>query len=246
MSPDGSTIIFSETGEAVGANYSIFMRKTDGSPAIRLGDGGFGFLSPDGKWVLSEDRSPARLVLLPTGVGEPRDLTDNKTDHFNAGWLPDGKSVFYSTAEPGHGPRTYVLDIQGGTPRAITPEGVSGGIVTPDGKSLLAMDPKRQRWLYPIAGGEPQKFSVTLDSDERVMGFSADGQNLLVRTRAIPVKLTRVNLETGKRELWREITPADPAGIQSIASIRVSADGKAYAYSAGRVLSDLYVVDGLK
>jgi hypothetical protein len=78
------------------------------------------------------------------------------------------------------------------------------------------------------------------------MGFSADGQNLLVRTRAIPVKLTRVNLETGKRELWREITPADPAGIQSIASIRVSADGKAYAYSAGRVLSDLYVVDGLK
>jgi serine/threonine protein kinase/Tol biopolymer transport system component len=246
MSPDGNTIIFSETGEAVGTNYSIFMRKTDGSPAIRLGDGGFGSLSPDGKWVLSEDRSPAKLVLLPTGVGEPRELTDNKVDHFNAGWIPDGKSVFYSSAEPGHAPRTYVLDVQGGTPRAITPEGAIGGFVTPDGKMLLATDGKRQRWLYPIAGGEPQKFNIILDPDERVMGFSADGKNLLVRTRAIPVKLTRVNLETGKRERWREITPADPAGIQSIASIRISADGKAYAYSAGRVLSDLYVVDGLK
>lgn len=246
MSPDGKTIVFSETGEAVGANYSIFIRKTDGSPAVRLGDGGFGFLSPDGNWVLSEDRSPARLVLLPTGVGEPRVLTDNKTDHFNSGWLPDGKSIFYSSAEPGHGPRTYVIDIQGGTPRPITPEGTIGGIVTPDSKSVLATDEKKQRWLYPVAGGEPLKFNITPEPGERVMGFSADGKDLVVRSRTIPVKVTRINLQTGKRELWKEITPADPAGVQSIATIKFSADGKAYAYSAGRVLSDLYVVDGLK
>src|ERR1039458_6212782 len=40
MSADGKSIVFSETGEAVGANYSVFLRKTDGSPAIRLGEGG--------------------------------------------------------------------------------------------------------------------------------------------------------------------------------------------------------------
>ena len=246
MSADGKTIVFSETGEAVGANYSVFMRKTDGSPAVRLGDGGFGFLSPDGKWVVSEDRSPAKLVLLPTGVGEPKDLTDAKTDHFNAAWLPDSKAILYSTAEAGHGPRTFFLAIDGGTPRAITPEGTIGGLVTADGKAVLARDAKGQRWFYPIAGGEPQKFNIQLEPDERVMGFSADGKMLLVRTRRIPVKVNRISLETGKREPWREIVPADPAGIQSLPSIRFSADGKAYAYSAGRVLSDLYVVDGLK
>jgi len=246
MSADGKTIVFSETGEAVGANYSIFVRNTDGSPAVRLGDGGFGFLSPDGKWVVAQDRSPAKLTLLPTGVGEPRDLTDDKTDHYSPAWLPDSKSIVYSTAEPGHGPRTYLLDLQGGAPRAITPEGTSGGIVTPDGKSLLATDSKRQRWLYPIAGGEPQKFSITPEPEERVMGFTPDGKTLLLRTRTIPVKVTRVDLATGKRELWKEIVPADPAGVESITSIRFSADGKAYAYSAGRILSDLYVVEGLK
>ena len=96
MSADGKTIVFSESGEAEGSNYSIFLRKTDGSPAVRLGDGGFAALSPDGQWVLSSVGSPAKLVLLPTGVGEPRQLTDDKTDHFNFAWLPDSKSIVYS------------------------------------------------------------------------------------------------------------------------------------------------------
>ena len=49
-----------------------------------------------------------------------------------------------------------------------------------------------------------------------------------------------------KRQPFKEIAPADPAGVQSIANIRFSADGKAYAYSTLRVLSDLYVVEGMK
>ena len=86
MSRDGKTVVFSETGEAEGTNYSIFLRKTDGSPAIRLGDGGFGSLSPDGQWVVSTVGAPAKLMLLPTGVGEPKQLTDDKIDHFNVAW----------------------------------------------------------------------------------------------------------------------------------------------------------------
>jgi serine/threonine protein kinase/Tol biopolymer transport system component len=246
MSADGKTIVFSETGEAVGANYSIFLRKTDGSPAVRLGDGGFGFLSPDQKWVLAEDRSPAKLMLLPTGVGEPKQLTDDKTDHFASAWMPDGKSVIFSTAEPGRGPRTYILEIQGGAPRALTPEGTTGGIVTHDGRFLLATDASRQRWLYPIAGGQPQKLNLAWNPDERSTGFSADGNSLLLRSRTVPVKVTRVDLVSGKRELWKEIVPADPAGVQSIPALKFSADGKSYAYSTSRILSDLYVVDGLK
>jgi Tol biopolymer transport system component len=246
MSGDGKTIVFSESGEAEGSNYSIFLRKTDGSPAVRLGDGGFAALSPDGQWVLSSVGSPAKLVLLPTGVGEPRQLTDDKTDHFNFAWLPDSKSIVYAAAEGGRAPRSYLLNIQGGTPKPITPEGTFGGLVTPDGKSLLAVDGKRQRWLYPLAGGEPQSFKVVPTPEERTMQFTADGKSVLLRTRTIPVKITRVDIATGKREPWKEIVPADPAGVQSIPSVRFSADGKSYAYSIGRILSDLYVVDGLK
>src|SRR4051812_3933588 len=246
MSSDGKTILFSETGEAMGANYSIFVRKTDGSPAVRLGDGGFGALSPDGNWVVTSAGSPAKLVLLPTGVGEAKQLTDDKTDHFNFAWLPDSKSIVYAAAESGHGARSYLLDTQGGTPRALTPEGTIAGLPTPDGKFVVAIDAKRSRWLYPIAGGEPVKLTFTSNPDERILGFFDNGKSLLVRTASIPVKITRVDLATGRREPFKEIMPADPAGVQSIPTMRFSADGKSYAYSIGRILSDLFVVDGLK
>ncbi len=246
MSGDGKTIVFSESGEAEGSNYSIFLRKTNGEPAVRLGDGAFGALSPDGQWVLAAVNSPAKLMLLPTGVGESKQLTDNKVDHFNYFWMPDSKSIGYSSGDPGQGPRTYLLDIQGGNPRAITPEGTIGALVTPDGKSLLCVDDKGQRWLYPISGGDPRKLDFVLNPNERPAGFFPDGKSLRVRTASVPVQITRVDIATGRRAPWKEIAPADPAGVQSIPSIRFSADGKSYAYSVGRILSDLYVVDGLK
>ncbi len=246
MSADGKTIVFSETGEAAGGNSSIFIRHTDGSPAVRLGEGGIGRLSSDGQWVLAAVGSPAKLVLLPTGVGEPRQLTDNKVEHLASAWAPDGKSIVFSTVEPGHGPRTYALDLQGGAPRAITPEGTAGGLITPDGKFLLAVDGKRQRWLYPLAGGEPQKFNVVPNPNERVMRLFDGGKSLLVRTTTVPAQVTRIDIATGHREPLKEIAPADPAGAQAIPSLVFSADGKSYAYSVGRILSDLYVVDGLK
>jgi eukaryotic-like serine/threonine-protein kinase len=247
MSPDGKTIIFSETGEAVGTHYSMFLRKTDGSPAVRLGDGGFGKLSPDGKWVLAEDGTPAKLVLLPTGVGQPKPITDDKIHHFSAAWVPDGRSIVFSAAEPGHGRRTYIQSIDAGSAaRAITPEGTLGSIVSPDGTYLLAANGNRERWLYPLAGGDPKKLELTLGPDEGIISFFGDGKSLLVRDRSIPTKVFRIDVATGRRELFKEIVPADPAGAQSIPGVHFSADGKSYAYTVGRFLSDLYVVDGLK
>lgn len=246
ISPDGKTIVFSETGEAAAGNYSVFLRKMDGSQAVRLGDGSFGFLSPNGQSVVATVGSPGKLVLLPTGVGESRQLTEDKSDHIYAGWLPDSKSIVFIAIEPGHGPRSYVLDIAGGAPRAVTPEGTAGTLITPDGRGLLATDAKNQVWLYPVAGGDPQKLNINVDTDESPIAFSADGKSFLLGTPGLPFKIQRVDLATGRRTPWKEIAPADPAGVQNVVLIRFSADQKAYAYSIMRVLSDLYVVDGLK
>jgi eukaryotic-like serine/threonine-protein kinase len=247
ISPDGKTIVFSETGEAEGSNYSIFMRKTDGSPAVRLGDGGFAYLSPDGRWVISLVGSPGKLVLLPTGVGEPRQLTDDKLDHNRAGWMPDSKSIVFTATEPGHAPRSYLMDIQGGAPRALTPEGIVGTTVAPDGQHILVREVKtRQAWLYPTGAGEPQKLVFGPSADEFIVGYAPDGKGILVGTRGVPLKIVRLDLATGHRDPWKEISPGDPAGAQSIPNIKFSADGKSYAYSTLRLLSDLYVVDGLK
>jgi len=87
---------------------------------------------------------------------------------------------------------------------------------------------------------------LAIQPGEFVIGFSADGKSLQVRARTIPVEIFNVDMASGHREPWKEIAPADPAGAQMVFKIAFSADRKSYAYSVSRVLSDLYVVDGLK
>ena len=248
LSPDGKNLLFSESGEAMGNSSAVFLRSTDGSPAVRLGEGTFGKLSPDGQWAVVALGQPAKLMLLPTGAGQSRQLTDNKMDHFAVGWLADNKTIFFGASETGKPPRSYLLNVASpeAAPRPITPEGVLASYATPDGKFLLAGNSQHERWLFPVDGGKPQKLNLDMQPDEFVVGFVDNGKGVLVRTRGLPLQITRIDMATGKRAPFKEIVPADPAGAQSIVSIRFSDDGKSYAYSLGRWLSDLYVVDGLK
>jgi eukaryotic-like serine/threonine-protein kinase len=246
ISPDGKTLIFDESGEAVGARYGSFLRKTDGSPAVRLGDGAFSSLSPDGKWVASLDlSSPIQIQLLPTGAGQPRRLTNDALEHTGVSWLPDGSGLIFIASEPNHPPRAYWMDLSGKS-RALTPEGTTGIFVSPDSKYLLAVDAQDKRWLYPIAGGEPKPLPINLDRGDRFVKFEPDGKSVLIAQRGVPAKIFRVFLDGGRREEIREITPPDPAGVLTVMNVHFSADDKTYAYSYFRVLSDLWVVDGLK
>jgi WD40 repeat protein len=248
LSADGKTMLFSESGEAMGNSSAIFLRGTDGAAAVRLGAGGFGKLSPDGKWAVVGIGHPGKLVVYPTGAGQSRQLTDDRIDHFGPNWLADGKTIFFAATETGKPPRTYLLDVEtpGAAPRPVTPEGAVASYATPDGKYLLAGNAKHERWLYPVNGGEAQKLNLDIQPDELVTGFIDNGKSLLVRTRGLPLKIIRIDLASGQRTPFKEIVPSDPAGAQSIPTIRFSADGKSYAYSLGRWLSDLYVVEGLK
>lgn len=246
LSPDGKTLLFDESGEGVGARYGVFLRKSDGSPAIRLGDGANPAMSPDGKSVAALDlSSPAQIELLPTGVGQPRRLTNDALAHTRVGWVPDGSGLVYMAAESNQPARSYWMDLNGKS-RPITAIGTTGVFVTPDSKNLLALDGERKRWLYPLAGGEPVPFPAKLNDDDLIVRFEPDGKSILVRRRGVPAKIARVFLNSNQREELRQISPSDPAGVQSISNIRFSADGKSYAYSYSRTLSDLWVVDGLK
>jgi Tol biopolymer transport system component len=247
LSPDGKSLVFFESGEGVGSNYSIFMRGMDGSPAVRLGSGAFPALSPDGKWVAALDNgSPAQLQLLPIGTGQRRQITNDSLEHVRVNWAPDGKAVVFSASEPNHPMRSYWMSLDDGKARAITPEGVTGTLVSPDGKYLLAIDSQNKRWLYPLAGGNPEPLSAAFKDTEIVLNWEADGQSLLVGERGVPFKVSRVYVNSNRREEVKTVFPTDAAGIVTIGGIRVSPDRKSYAYSYYRILSDLYVVDGLR
>jgi hypothetical protein len=75
---------------------------------------------------------------------------------------------------------------------------------------------------------------------------SGDGRFVFVREGRVPTRLVRIELATGKRTPWKSLRPADPAGIVLIYNVLLTPDGEGYAYTYGRYLQDLYLVEGLR
>jgi hypothetical protein len=248
LSADGSEVLLSGEGEGTGGNPSVYLRGTDGSEAVRLGDGVGTMLSADGKWVVAMVfGSPPRLWLIPTGAGEPRPIARGQIEEYVwAHLLPDGRRVLISGYEKGKGARLFVEDVDGSVAAPVTPEGTSWLMPpSPDGTLVPALGPGGVK-LYPIDGGQPRPFPGIEIGDE-ILFWSADGRSVLVqRRRTLPVRIDRVDVATGKAQLWREIAPADRTGMTQIVSVRVSQDESTYAYTVRRLLSELYLVDGLK
>ena len=249
LSADGKLLLFAEVGEAGGANYGVYLRGTDGSAAIKLGDGNPQALSPDGKWALCiTHTSPEQVYLLPTKAGASKAVTNDGIDHIGATWHPDGKRIVFSGTEPGHAMRIYVQDLEGGKPKPISPEGGGnvGVFVSPDGKFASGFGPDGKRWFFPIDEGEARPIPG-LQAHDGLDGWSEDGRSIFVHNRAgLPCIVSRVDLATGKRTTWKQIAPADAAGVDSAGNIYLTPDAKSFVYSYVRTLSDLYVVEGLK
>jgi Tol biopolymer transport system component len=245
LSNDGKTIVFSESGEAGGTIYGIYVRGTDGSPAIRLGEGTTEALSPDGQLVLSiqRNRTPAQIAVLPIGAGEPRTITHDAINHRAARWFPDGRSILFVGSEPGRPPRTWVQPVDGGAPRALTPENTTGRVLTPDGKHLLAAGPDRKFALFDVTGTAPPIPVPALRSGDVPMRFADDGALFVASFGKIPALLWRVDLKTRERTVAREAMPADPAGLTNVGPIFTTGDAKTFVYSYTRMLSDLYLVE---
>ncbi|MFY9552049.1 MAG: protein kinase [Thermoanaerobaculia bacterium] len=245
FSPDSKLLLFNEENLQPNA---VYIRKLDGSPAVRLGEGFALAFSPDGRWVLTADPSQRRLVLLPTGPGEPKRLPQTEITYQWATWFPDGLRVVVFGNEPGRGPRLFVQDIAQGKPRAITPEGVSFlfQTVSPDGKSVAATGPDRRIALYPTEPGEPRPVPG-LDPEDVPMRWTRDGRSLYVwRPSEPPGRVDLVDVVTGTRTLWKEFRPPDPAGVLQVGPVVVAPDGASYVYSYRRTLDELYLATGIR
>jgi serine/threonine protein kinase len=257
LSSDGKTLLFDEEGgggaldysKSSGLTYAVYIRKTDGSPAVLLGEGGAVALSPDGKWAIAQTQeSPSQFKLLPTGAGEPRDLTKDNVNHSWAHWFPDGKRILFSADEPGKGVRFYVYELATGKSQIISQEGVNGTAfaLSPDTQQIAAIGPDQKGYLYPTAGGDP-KLIAGFNQGEQPITWSGDGQSLYIyQPGELPARVYRLDMKTGQRTLWKELMPSDPAGVENIGPIYMTPDAKTCVFGYHRMLADLYLVEGLK
>src|SRR5579863_3034579 len=257
LSGDGKTLLFDEEGgggaldysKSSGLTYAVYIRKTDGSPAVLLGEGGAVSLSPDGKWAIAQSQeSPSQFKLLPTGAGEPKELTKDNINHSWAHFFPDGKRIIFTADEPGKGVRFYVYDLGSGKSEAISPEGVNGTsfAISPDSLQVAAIGPDKKGYLYPTAGGDP-KLIAGLNPGEQPITFNTDGHGLFIyQPGELPARVYHLDIQSGQRTLWKELMPYDPAGVENIGPILMTPDAKTCVFGYHRMLADLYLVEGLK
>ena len=243
ISDDGQLILFDEEGSE-NPQYTIYVRNTDGSPAVPLGDGYGAALSRDKNWVLAEKLN-GEVWLVPVGPGEPRRISPPGFFCHWAGFLPDGKQVVLD-AQKGNGPfRIWLQNLDGGDPHPISPDNTAGVLVSPDGKWVLAGSESdltgRNTLMVPIDGTAPVPIAGLQPADYP-LGWTADDRIYVdphLKASDTSVTVGILDPRTGKRTAWREI-PLIPVGGIHAFQLSITPDGSSYAYGYNLYLSDLY------
>jgi len=244
LSPDGSRLLFGEMMEGGGVSGRIYLRHTDGSPAVHLGDGFPLGLSPDGAWAAVRLYGRPGLTFLPTGAGEVRTVPTGDNSVYLAQWFPDGRRLLVGGRIGTREGRLYVFDPDHDGFRPVTPEMTGIGAVSPDGKWIATIGDDGH-FLYPVDGGERRPLPG-LELDEWPIRWSADGASLYVRREGnLPLPVLKVDVRTGRKEVWKELLPPDRAGVVWMDPL-VTPDGRGYVYTYHRHLTDLYLAEGLR
>ena len=228
----------------------MYVRSVDGGDATRIGHGQAQQFSPDGRWVLSVAHGPpVRLLLLPTGPGQARTVETGGVTVTDARWLPDARQLVLIGTEEGHGRRAYVMDVEGGSPRAISPEGVTFEsnmlAVSPDGTSVVLRAPDRRVLRFQVDGSQALPVPG-LTADEMPIGWTADSRSVLVRAAAETSRIDRVDITSGRRDRWTELRPPNKMLTRGRMTLALDPSRRSYAANYQRIQTELYLVERLR
>jgi Tol biopolymer transport system component len=255
LSDDGKQVLGTDTGVGGGPNFSFYVQKTDGSAPVWLGEGDGQALSPDGRQVLAllQQSKPQQLVIAPTGAGETRTLEAGPIVAYSrAVWVPSGERIVIAGADASGVARLYTQHKDAGPPRSITGEDVTlamlGRPVSPDGRSVVAIDPDGVPAIYSLQGGEPTPVPGLNELDLPLV-WTPDGRALIVvRYEGTPPRLERVDIvdvASGRTRPWQGLGRALPSFFGQT-RLLVTPDGGSYAYGYLRSMSDLYLSSPLR
>jgi eukaryotic-like serine/threonine-protein kinase len=252
ISADGRTFLFSETGEGGGEAYTAYARKMDGSPAVRLSEGACLALSPDGKWAAIRKTGENRgIELVPTGTGTARPIPTPGLEVHGGRFFPDGQRLLVAANEKNGPIRPYVLPLAGGTFHPLSPTGmdIRGAAISPDGATVAfaTSDAESHITLCPTDGG-PARPIPGLAAEYNPIRWSSNGRWIYIRRRRVAeIIVERVDVQTGRSEVVKEIQPAlEKSGITRPGVFVMTGDAKAWVMSYTQSTSDLYLVQGVR
>jgi hypothetical protein len=252
LTPDGRMVLVNILGESGGVKGSIYWRMTDGAPPVRLGDGASFAISPDGKWVTgysSRDTKQRRYVLMPTGAGE-----EVATEFPNLpektgivlGWLAGEGNYLVGGLSQARKWQLFSWNRPSNSLKPASEDAMEDGLpeIAPDGRHVL-MPHSSKSWMVCDAPTAACRQIPGLSSHDQPVGWRSDNRSIYVsvhhdENRALMVAV--VDTETGKRTEWKMIHPSIP--VDSVHGLKVTPDGRAYAYNYSYGRSDLYLASG--
>jgi Tol biopolymer transport system component len=251
LSHDGRTLLFEEQGVASGGKNIFYLRDTDGGPAVRLDEGRGRDLSNDGELVLAlTNETPGRLMMVPTGAGEVRELSLRGIDHvWTARFLPGDQTILIFGSRSGEGTRLWRVETGGGEPQPLT-EPVIGSwfyfAVSPDGHRIATTDTSQQPFIWSLDEERaPESIAGTGAGDLPV--HWPDERTLYVcRPDEKKSEIYAVDLESGARRFIRTLRPPDAAGVQGVFPVHFASNGDSYVFGYKLLLTNLFTVSGLR
>jgi eukaryotic-like serine/threonine-protein kinase len=248
ISQDGAFVLFEDSSEAAGSGYAVALRALNGSLPVQLGEGSAGGLSPDGKWALAISAGkPQQITLIPLHAGRPRPVDLGGLEYIQTGWVRflDDARLLVNGNVAGHTNRCFILQLNGGQAKPVTPEGIFCGPSSPDHRYVAATASNSSISLYPVDGGSPRSIPGSF-TGFRPVQWSNDNSALYgYHSGELPSKIYKLAIATGTETVLRELHPAAPAGVVLVAPVVVSGDGTRSAYSYSQILSTLYVISGV-
>src|SRR5262249_13189230 len=155
-----------------------YLRSTDGSDPVRLGEGRALALSPDSETALVRGID-GKLQVVPTGAGQPRTVNPPGRLHDACGILPTGRLVCWAQ-DPNGSSRLYLEDGNGNW-KAVSPEygearAAFEAVPSPSGDRVAAHHADRL-YLLDVASANLTPV-VGWPSGYGIAGWTADSQSL--------------------------------------------------------------------
>ncbi|HEV8134507.1 MAG TPA: WD40 repeat domain-containing serine/threonine protein kinase [Pyrinomonadaceae bacterium] len=251
LSADGKTLLYYEWGwentSGASEGNSVYLRKLDSNERIHLGPGKALALSPDGNWALALQSTPQpQLVLLSTLGAQAKALPNRGIKEYHyASFFPDGRQILFTGVEARKDAaiRSFVQDVNTGEVHPLTEEWTTARRVSPDGKSIITLQPDRTYYIQPLIGGEATPIPGLESGDEPIQ-WSDDGSAVyVIGPGEFATKIYRVTLNNGARREWEDIDPPNKVGLVGLETnpggILITPDGKMSVYTYWILLQHL-------
>jgi eukaryotic-like serine/threonine-protein kinase len=256
LSDDGELMLFAEAS-ITDDRYQLYVRPTDGGPAIHVGVGTALAISGDHAWTLIGTEPPInQLELVPTGPGDRKRISLGPIKEIdNASFMHDGTRLLVCAVEDGKH-RVWMTDRSGtATPRPIGPLGMHlGGKPSPDDSLAIVYDGESKPFVLPLDGKSVVRGELPRTSKGPVGTNWIDSRTLFLHRYELPagaefpkVVVEKLDLATGRATPFMTLDEAQrPADNLFLSSFEITPDGKTYVVGYQHDNTQLYVVEGLR